>query len=118
MATDPIYPGNGVAIVKDEIVAADGAVTRYYALDHNKFTSINVSKDGETVTIEVTNDLLDAAGDKLTDLEDASVVWNSRSSDTTDYLAGDSSGLTGVKISTAGAVTNDVDYSIIQYMKR
>ena len=114
MATTPIHPNNGVNIARATIT---GSTTHYFALDHNKDTSINVTKAAETVTISVTNDIFDAAGLKITDLEDAGIVWNARSADAVDYLAGDSTGLTGVKLTVSGNVST-ANYSIIQYSPR
>lgn len=118
MATDPIIPGNTVNIVRTKIANGAGATTNYYALDPNKLTSINLVKNSETVTLSVTNDLKGEDSNLwITDLEGAGILWNARTSDTTDYLAGDSAGLTGVKI-TATPAAADVEYSIIQFDRK
>lgn len=88
-----------------------GAKTYFYALDPGFSTSIIVTHNaGDTPLVAVTNTLT-----TTDDLEDASVLFAQVYDGTsTPYLAGDSRGLTGVRI-TVTPTSGDVDISIMQY---
>lgn len=118
MATDPINPGNAVRIARNIIAEDVGATTVIFALDPNKFTSIHVVKGVDTAVVSVTNDMRNVGNlVEVTDLEGSGILWNERSTGADDYFAGDSAGITGVRI-VSTPTENDIEYSIIQYMKR
>lgn len=91
------------------ILDGAGATTRYYALRPNARTSIIADKNGMSVVISITNT-------QLADLENAAVVWGDVSTGTADYVAGDSVGLTGIKIVSTPVGAN-VNYAIKQYVE-
>jgi len=94
---------------KKSITQATGGLrTDFVLLDPNRNTSILVNKQGESAVVSVTNDAFNA------NIDDAAVEFSDVSTGTLDYLAGDSKGLTGMKI-VSTPVTNPVEGRIIQY---
>jgi len=106
---DYIHNRKVFEIVQTTVSSGAGLTTLYYALDPRKLSSIMVDKNAETATISVTN-MFHSSGD----LENAGTFWVELDATATDYIAGDSKGLVGVKIVTTPAAS-DVNINILQY---
>jgi len=100
MTTDFIKPANMDR--QYDVDFAIGEVTPLYlALDADLDTMVNLKKNGETVNIEGTYDVNNAAGAALVDLEDAQ-NWVSLGNDGADFIKGPPSrGFTGLRITPA-----------------
>jgi len=103
----PVSDDTGQTVMVEDA----GAKTFYYPLDPGFTTSIIVTHNAsDTPLVAVTNTLT-----TTDDLENASVLFAQVYDGTsTPYLAGDSRGLTGVRI-TATPTEGDVNISIMQY---
>lgn len=98
-------------IVRDIFANGGGAIDNFYALDPSRVTSIIITHNaGDTPLVSVTNTL-----DASDDLENAAVLFGQIYDGTsTPFIAGDSKGLTGLRIQVT-PTSGDVEVSIIQY---
>jgi len=112
-ASFPEGRGNVVQDIRDLILDAAGATTRFYILNPAFETTIQVLKNTAAAVISVTSNTRDEGGVVLLDLEDGDVMWSDVSTGTGDYLAGGNKNLTGVRI-TSTPVGGDIDISINQ----
>lgn len=99
-------------IAQQTIASGAGDTTLYFSVDPRMSASIQVTKNSETATISVTNQFHSSG-----DLENAGTKWVDVESSTTDYIAGDSRGLVGIKIN-ANPAAGDVEVSILQYREK
>ena len=94
----PRIPGNMKLTVRD-VIDTGSAITTYYGTYPQHRLAIAVDKKGEEATISVTTDVELNTGAKITDLSTSSITWNEVSaSNTTNYFAGDSHLISGVKV--------------------
>jgi len=122
MVTPVTFIKNANVVVRNKIADGAGATTIHIPLPTpNQTTAIKVVKNGQTATVEVTIDTkkrnttfnTTGFGAPITDLEDADILWEVVSSGTTNYFAGGSTGISGIRI-TSTPVGADVEYSIAQ----
>jgi len=90
------------------------AEVKIIACDPAKKTAIALNKNSHNAKVEVTTDArLSNGTSRITDLEEANILWNEVSaSNTTNYFAGDSSLLTGVRLTDINGPAKQ--YSVTQ----
>lgn len=131
MATPVSYPRK--AHVDEVIIIPIGTVldSKFYIPipNFNRMVTVNVAAGGESYEVHFSNQTRKnevAAGDQvrrpITDLEDADIIWGEAhplsGTATDDFFGGDSSGITGVRITVKtdpGPTTAEIKVSVLAY---
>lgn len=100
--------GDLIKVAEESIAAGASGTSIFLVLDPTRSSSILVRKNGSTGTVNVTNTLLD-------DLEDSAAIYAERNSGTDDYVAGDTKGITGVKVVSGTPQASAINISVLQY---
>lgn len=91
-------PGNVEGYRVDVAIGAVGdAGDIFIGLNPRKRTSIHVQKPTDGGKVYLTNSTFKTTGGRITDPNDASIMWRERSTGTDEFFAGDEKGLTGFK---------------------
>lgn len=113
MVTEPLSIGPASQREKVTIPSAS-AVTKFIATNPVKKTAINVDQNAQSVIVSASIDVRKTDGSKITDIEDADMIYTEISNGTDDFFAGDNRGVSALKIQKIG-VASQVHYSITQY---
>jgi len=109
-------PGNVDSIRGVILAAATGdAGDVVIGLDPNRRATIHVTKPTSGGSVFLTNTTFKLDGSRISDVDDADILWNEVSTGTDPYWTGDEKGLTGIKIvSAVSPTTTDINYSVTQ----
>ena len=109
-------PGNVDSIRGVILAAATGdAGDVVIGLDPNRRATIHVTKPTSGGKVYLTNTTFKLDNTRITDVDDADIMWNEVSTGVDPYWTGDEKGLTGIKItSDASPTTTDINYSVTQ----
>lgn len=114
MANETKIPGNMKTAIRGFLVDDGGLQVERHGVDPRFPTMVSVKPTTDTVTVELTSDVLKKDGSKLTDLTDADIIWFPAQSASADqFFAGDNQLITGVRI-TGTPTTADIEFSITQ----
>jgi len=95
--------GKWVPITEQTVTSS---TTLFFPCDPNMLLNISVKKGANTIIVAVTNTA-------KKDIETGTYI--DRSTDAVDYFAGDSTGITGVKVDTTAYSSGNVEITIMQY---
>ena len=106
-------PKNTTGIRKEIAAGFDGDDGVAIALNNTDHSAVHVQKPTEAAEVFFTTTTHKKNGLPLTDLNDADIMWRSKSTGVTELFDGDAKGLTGVKIvPDTTPTTNAIQYSI------
>ena len=114
--SDPRIPPNLDTNIRGNMpaIALGSAQVVFIGTNPHKPAAVAVDKNGENATVFLTTDCKNSDGTKLTSLSNSGIIWNEVSaSGTTNYFAGDSTLVSGIKIEGSPS-SSAIQYSVTQ----
>jgi len=110
-------PANIIGHRDDIAIGATGDAADFaYSFNPSRGASITVDKSAESATVFLSTTTHKKDGARITSIDDADIIWVSRSTGTDVYFVGDEKGVSFMKvIPDAGTTTGVIEISVSQF---